>query len=405
MKGFLAREESINAPNALITIFDAVDAFDDTIISPNLGPINYDKLRHSKPTSGMVESSTGTFTFKPGKKILPRTVKMTVFAEDGDKEVEIPKTLITDDGYGNLSAAPGVLTAATVDYANGKVTWTFGKVTVDGKEYTPTKVKVEVCIDQTGDASNAGTRTHIKGKQVGYLVSTTPELLTYEQNIIENVSVSKTLGSDMSVYLSERLAELYTVRINTMMAEAIDDYKDEDTITINFSGVSFDNTRSYSDFFYNKLSEASLAAKEKVYRLGEPNVILAGNKGIIPFRKLQQIGVYTKVKSSNVVGLVGYLDDVTPVLQSDVIKENAEAANPEDENAKGEGVFYMGYKSTDGSVAPLLDVIYLPLTTTPNVGNFANPVQTSGGYYYAESVYPLYKNAIQRCRVLGFTKY
>jgi len=408
MAGFLCREESINAPNALVTIFDAVDAFDDEIISPNLGPINYSKLRNSKPISGKVTSSTGTYTFNPGKKILAHTVKMKIFgtAAGSTAEVEIPKVSIVDDGYGNLMARTDVMTAGAVDYANGIVTWTLeSTITVDTVVYTPTKVLVEVCIDMTGDAASAGTRVHIKGKQVGFLVSTAPELLTYEQNLIENISVTKTLGSDMSVYLSERLAELYTIRINTMMAEAIDNYNDEDTIVINFSSVSFDNTRSYSDYFYNQLSEAMLTAKEKVYRLGEPNVILAGNKGIIPFRKLGQIGVFTKVKSSHVVGLVGYLDDVTPVLQSDVIKEDANAVNPEAGAPAGEGIFYMGYKSTDGSVAPLLRVIYLPLTTTPNVGNFANPVQTSGGYYFAESVYTLYKNALQRCQVFGMSKY
>jgi hypothetical protein len=416
--GFTCREESINAPNALVTIFDAVDAFDDEIISPNLGPVNYGKLRKSQPTSGMVTSSDGTYTFTPGKRILAKTVKMTVFgtAAGSTEEVEVPKIAIFDDGFGNLMAAPGVISAGAVDYANGTITWTLeSTITVGTVVYTPTKVKVDVCIDMTGDPASAGTRTHIKGKNVGFLVSTTPELLTYEQNLIENVSVTKTLGGDMSVYLSERLAELYTIRINTSIAEAFDNYEDNDTITINFSTVNFDNTRSYSDYFYNKVSEASLAAKEKVYRLGEPNVILAGNKGIIPFRKLGQIGVFTKVKSTHVVGLVGYLDDVTPVLQSDVIKEDATLANPANIPASGdnpgvtytpgEGIFYMGYKSTDGSVAPLLRVIYLPLTTTPNVGNFANPVQTTGGYYYAENVYPLYKKAIQRVQVFGFSEY
>lgn len=408
MAGFLCREESIKAPNALVSIFDALDAFDDEVISPNLGSINYSKLRNSKPISGKVASADGTYTFTPGKKILSRTVKITLKGNvQGETEViDIPEITIVDDGYGNLLARPGVLTAGAVNYATGTVTWTLAAtVTVDGTIYEPQEVYVEVCIDMSGDAASEGTRVHIKGKQVGFLVSTAPELLTYEQNLIENLSVSKTLGSDMSVYLSERLAELYTIRINTMMAEAIDNYVDEDTFTINFSSVSFDNTRSYSDYFYNQLSEAMLLAKEKVYRLGEPNVILAGNKGIIPFRKLGQIGVFTKVKSSHVVGLVGYLDDVTPVLQSDVIREDAEAVNPEAGGPAGEGIFYLGYKSTDGTVAPLLRVIYLPLTTTPNVGNFANPVQNSGGYYYAESVYPLYKNAIQRCQVFGMSKY
>jgi hypothetical protein len=407
ISGFFCREESINAPNALVTIFDAVDAFDDEIISPNLGPVNTAKLRKSKPVSGEVASSTGTYTFNPGKKIIARTVRMTVFGTnpDGD-EVEIPKSTIMDDGYGNLLAAPGVLTSGTVDYANGKIDWVLAAtITVDSVAYTVTKVSVEVCIDMTADPANAGTRTHIKGKNVGFLVSTAPELLTYEQNLIENISVSKTLGSDITVYLSERLAELYTIRINTMIVEAIENNYEGATSVINFSSVSFDNTRSYSDYFYNQLSEVMLEAKEKVYRLGEPNVILAGNKGIIPFRKLGQIGVFTKVKSSNVVGLVGYLDDVTPVVQSDVVVEDATAVNPEEGGPAGEGIFYLGYKSTDGSVAPLLRVIYLPLTTTPNVGNFANPVQTSGGYYYAESVYPLYKQAIHRVQVFGMSKY
>lgn len=408
MAGFLCREEAINAPNALVTIFDSYDAFDDTIISPNLGPINYNKLRNSKPISDLIASSTGTYTFTPGKRILAKSVKMILVgtATGVTGEVEIPKTTIVDDGLGNLLAGPGVLTAGAVDYANGTVTWTTAaKVTVDTVEYTVTKTKIEVCIDMTGDAASAGTRTHIKGKQVGFLVSTAPELLTYESNLVENISVSKTLGSDMQVYLSERLAELYTVRINTMIAEGIENNYEGDTKVINFDSVSYDNTRSYSDYFNNKIIEYGQAAKEKVYRLGTPNVILAGLKGSIPFLKLTSIGVFTRVKSSNVNGLIGYLDDVTPVLTSDVIAEDPAAVNPEQGGTNGEGIFYMGFKSTDGTVAPLLRVIYLPLTTTPNVGNFNNPVQTSGGYYFAESVYPLYKEALQRVQVFGMSKY
>lgn len=406
--GFFCREESINAPNALVSIFDALDAFDDTIISPNLGPVNYDKLRNSKPITGYIQGTNHTYTFTPGKKILGHTVRMKVFGTSATQAevAEIPNCVIMDDGYGNLCAAPGFLAGGMVDYANGIISWSTGAtVNFGGVEWTVDGFQVEVCIDMTGDPASAGTRTHIKGKTVGFLVSTTPELLTYEANLIENVSVSKTLGSDMQVYLSERLAELYTIRINTMVAEAIDNNYDGDTLEINFSGVSFDNTRSYSDYFNNKLIEYGQVAKEKVYRLGTPNVILAGLKGSIPFLKLTSIGVFTRVKSSNIVGLIGYVDDVTPVVTSDVIKEDPEAVNPEDEHAPGEGIFYMGYKSTDGSVAPLLRVIYLPLTTTPNVGNFANPVQVSGGYYYAESMYPLYKIALQRVRVFGMSKY
>jgi hypothetical protein len=410
MAGFLCREESINAPNALVSIFDAYDAFDDTIISPNLGPVDTSKLRNSKPMSGVLQVSSTGYTFVPGKKIIPKSVKVTIFgtAAGSTTVVEIPGAQMVDNGYGMLMAIPGVgLTASNVDYANGAVTWTIGgtTITVDTVVYTMTELKVEVCIDMTGDAASAGTRTHIKGKTVGFLVSTNPELLTYEANLIENISVSKTLGSDMQVYLSERLAELYTIRINTMIAEGIDKNYEGDTLIINFDSVSFDNTRSYSDYFNNKLIEYGQAAKEKVYRLGTPNVILAGLKGSIPFLKLTSIGVFTRVKSANVVGLIGYLDDVTPVLTSDVIEEDPNAVNPEQGGTNGEGIFYFGFKSTDGMVAPLLRVIYLPLTTTPNVGRFDNPVQVTGGYYYAESVYPLYKQALQRVQVFGMSKY
>lgn len=420
MAGFFCREESINAPNALVTIFDALDAFDDTIISPNLGTVNYSKLRKGKPVSGELAVSGPNYTFSPGKKIQGKSVKITFIGTTGGKTVAIPDLAIYDDGYGNLLAPAGMLLSgvvpnsepavnyapSTVDYANGVVSWAINTdLTWKGVTYVITKVKIDASIDMTGDAASAGTRTHIKGKSVGFLVSTEPELLTYEANLIENVSVSKTLGSDMQVYLSERLAELYTIRINTMIAEAIDKNYVGETLVVNFSDVSFDNTRSYSDFFNNKLIEYGQKAKEKVYRLGTPNVILAGLKGSIPFLKLTSIGVFTRVKNSNINGLIGYLDDVTPVLTSDAVVEDAAAANPTEGGPAGEGIFYMSYKSTDGTVAPLLRVIYLPLTTTPNVGNFANPVQVSGGYYFAENVYPLYAQAIQRVQVFGASKY
>lgn len=407
--GFLCREESINAPNALVTIFDTLDAFDDTIISPNLGPVNYGKLRRSQPKTAQLDVADKSYTFVPGKKIVGKSVRISAFGTaGGSKVVKVPQFILTDDGYGHLLAPAGFLASGNVDYTEGKVNWELAasaKATVNGVEYTITKFQIEVSIDMTGDPDSKGTRTHVKGKSVGFLVSTTPELLTYEANLIENISVSRTLGADMQVYLSERLAELYTIRINTMIAEAIDREYTGETLEINFSGVSFDNTRSYSDYFNNKLIEYGQIAKEKVYRLGTPNVILTGLKGSMPFLKLTSIGVFTRVKSSNIVGLIGYLDDVTPVITSDAIVENADAVNPEDANMPGEGIFYMGYKSADGAVAPLLRVIYLPLTTTPNVGNFADPVQVSGGYYYAENVYPLYPAALQRVRVFGGAKY
>lgn len=420
MAGFFCREESINAPNALVTVFDALDVFDDTVISPNLGPIAYNKLRKSKPVATELAVAGPSYTFNPGKKIHGKSVKITFIGTTGGKTVAIPDLAVYDDGYGNLLAPAGLLLTgvipasspeasyapSTVNYAEGIVSWAINtNFTWKGVAYVITKINVAVQVDMTGDASTAGTRTHIKGKSVGFLVSVEPELLTYEANLIENVSVSKTLGSDMQVYLSERLAELYTVRINTMIAEAIDKNYVGETLVVNFSDVSFDNTRSYSDFFNNKLIEYGQKAKEKVYRLGTPNVILAGLKGSIPFLKLTSIGVFTRVKNSNINGLIGYLDDVTPVLTSDSIVENVDAVNPTEGGPAGEGIFYMSYKSTDGTVAPLLRVIYLPLTTTPNVGNFANPVQVSGGYYYAENVYPLYAQAIQRVQVFGASKY
>lgn len=420
MAGFLCREESINAPNALVNIFDAYDAFDDTIISPNLGRVNVNKLRDGRPVSAVQSVTPGTalsYTIAGGK-VIPGSLRVRLTTVTGTKDSASVTVNVDDiiqggitliDQLGSILAAPGLLTAGTIDYATGAVSLNVVAATLATMlsldTVTGLDVVIEACIDMTRDAASTGVRTHIKGKTVGFLVTTAPELLTYEANLIENISVSKTLGSDMQVYLSERLAELYTIRINTMIAEAIDNNYEGDTKVINFSTVSFDNTRSYSDYFYNKIIEIGQAAKEKVYRLGNPNVVLTGLKGLIPFLKLTSIGVFTRVKSSNVVGLNGYLDDVTPVLSTDIIKEDPNAVNPQQGGENGEGIFYFGFKSSDGTVAPLLRVIYLPLTTTPNVGNFDNPVQVSGGYYYAEACYTLYKEALQRVQVFGFSKY
>lgn len=47
---------------------------------------------------------------------------------------------------------------------------------------------------------------------------------------------------------------------------------------------------------------------------------------------------------------------------------------------------YAIHKTADGQMSPLVRGIYLPLTDTPTIGNYENPVQAASGVFYQEGV-------------------
>ena len=47
-------------------------------------------------------------------------------------------------------------------------------------------------------------------------------------------------------------------------------------------------------------------------------------------------------------------------------------------------------------MAPLARGIFMPLTDTPTVGNYANPTQMAAGIYYQEGIKTLANELVQR---------
>lgn len=376
--GFFCKEVSINQANALVNHFDTLDILEDQIISPNLGAPAKNLLKRAdikaKVTVAALEVSLNT-----GKAILPKSLRIGVYTA-GD----VLLGTITDDGV-DLVAKPGLVEDATVSFTAGTIEITF-----------PTgSTAAYVNISGNSDASplsgaTAGARNHIKGKMVGFIVLTAPELLTYESNIIQSVAVSRSLNVDMDVFLAEKLAELFTIKINQDVALALKSGYEGDTKAITFAGHSWDNVRSYSDYFYNQMTEVGEALIAKAYRGATMNVILVGKKAALPFLKLAQNGTFKKVVNPHMVGLIGYLDDTIPVIRTDDIDDN-------------EG--YASHKSDDGEIAALLRAIFLPLTSTPEVGNFDNPTQVVGGIYYQEVITTLYPQMVQRFTVASESTY
>ena len=57
---------------------------------------------------------------------------------------------------------------------------------------------------------------------------------------------------------------------------------------------------------------------------------------------------------------------------------------------------YAIHKTPDGQMAPLARGIFMPLTDTPTVGNYANPTQMAAGIYYQEGIKTLANELVQR---------
>ena len=104
------------------------------------------------------------------------------------------------------------------------------------------------------------------------------------------------------------------------------------------------------------------------------------------------IGKWEKnTKMTYINDLLGWYNGI-PVLRSTDVNE-----------AAGEGTFYAIHKTADGQMAPLARGIYMPLTDTPTIGNYANPTQMAAGIYYQEGTRYMAPELVQKVTFkLGF---
>ena len=382
--GIISVERTMDQPNGIFYWQDVLGVTDMRPVSPNLGPdiLDFDvmgKLEHN-----VTVTNNAAYTTLLGRKIIPGSIRIKI-------TTTTEKFELIDNGQGTLVAPPNRITAATINYLNGRIDFTLvAALTMDPKESILVVGKEDTL--GTPSMANGASNGRVGAKRVlakfeQLSIPTVPDSLILEYNIATVAGVKKATNTDPAQFLFNQLRSLYTKSINKNMVNVLEEgYKgnvmtDLDLSEATLNGKFYDY-QSRLDMFdaYQTNVESTLAAK--AVKGCSITFYVAGLQASNQFQKSKKWTKNTKLSYVN--DLLGWYDGI-PVLRSTDIVE-----------AAGEGTFYAGHKTPGGEMAPLARGMFLPLTETPIVGNYSNPTQMTGGLYYQEGVRNLAPELVQK---------
>jgi hypothetical protein len=368
--GFLAIERDQDQPTVLLYYADTLGVTDNRIVLPNIGKENLNNINARFKTSAPLSASSAAQSITTGKKLIPGTVVLRlVHAADPANFVEIK-----DDRKGNLLAPAGVLSVGYVDYtAAGKIEFTIN--TDNWQIAAGDSFSLIAYEDVPGTPDWNGTapaNNRFKLDQKHIEVTAEPDMLTIESNLMNMATMQKALGVNPQDLGGAKLVEIYTKLINQKLVHCITDNYEGNVVDFDISGdvEHFLDYDSGLKSFAGRLVDVDTALAKKSVKGCFATAYLVGTKTADYFRKLKQIGAFVDNTDSTYINdLVGYYNGI-PVLRHTDIEENAG---------------YAIHKTADGQLAPCIRGIYLPLTNTPTIGNYQNPVQIAQSVYYQES--------------------
>ena len=386
--GFMSIERDFEQPTGLFYWFDVLGVTDMRQVVPNLGVDNYQDIQSMGGFSDeiTVADSQTSYSFVTGRKIIPSTVRIKITTATESYE-------LIDNGQGEFMSVAGKITTSKINYMNGTIDFTLGaalssatdKIVLVGKEDvtgTPS------CQDGATNTRSNDKRFTAKMQQLG--LTTVPDMLVAEYNIASLGALKKATNSDMATFLFTKLRELYTKMINYKLISTLEEnYKGNVMSDLDLSASAitgqFYDYRSRVDLFDAYLINVESTLATKAVKGVTTTAYVAGNMASNQFQKGGMIGRWEKnTKCTYINDLIGWYNGI-PVLRSTDIKENS-----------GEGTFYAIHKTADGQMAPLARGIYMPLTDTPTIGNYANPTQMAAGIYYQEGTRMMAPELVQK---------
>lgn len=384
--GFMSIERDFDQPNGLFYWYDFLGISNLKNIIPNLGPDQIDSVQTlGSFTSNITVSATATYSQLIGRKLIPGSLRVKVKTATETFE-------LIDNGQGEFMSVAGKLASSSIKYLNGMVDFVLGSaltgdadtesILIVGKEDTTGTP----CNTNGADNSHANDKRFVaQMKQI--MLNTVPDVLFAEYNIATLGAVKKATGSDMATFLFNKLRELYTKAINYRLVNTLeqgyvgDTMSDLDLTNATLTGVFMDY-QSRLDLFDNYLIDVESAIATKAVKGIHTTAYLAGNRAANQFQKGHKFEANTKASYIN--DLLGWYRGLPVLRSTDVHEED------------GEGTFYAICKTPDGQMAPLARGIYMPLTDTPTVGNYANPTQMVSGIYYQEGIRYMAPELVQK---------
>lgn len=386
--GFMSIERDFEQPTGLFYWFDVLGVTDMRNVIPNLGRDNYQDIQSMggfEDNITVVDAQTA-YTFVTGRKIIPSTVRVKI-------TTATEKFELIDNGQGEFMAVAGKIATSSINYMNGKIEFELGAALTAATDTIVLVGKEDVtgtpsCTNGADNRHANDKRFTAKMQQLG--LTTVPDMLVAEYNIASLGALKKATNSDMATFLFTKLRELYTKMINYKLVSTLEEnYTGDvmDTLDLSQSAMTgqFYDYRSRVDLFDAYLINVESALATKAVKGVTTTAYVAGNAAANQFQKGGMIGRWEKnTKSTYINDLLGWYNGI-PVLRSTDIKE-----------AEGEGTFYAIHKTADGQMAPLARGIYMPLTDTPTIGNYANPTQMAAGIYYQEGTRMMAPELVQK---------
>jgi hypothetical protein len=378
--GMFAVEKTMEQPNASLPYFNTYGVKTGQLITPNLGVSKTltesdgyiresSTVTKANMANAVVANTAGTGEYTIGKiPVVPGSIKITL-------TYDATSVTITDDGSGNLIAAPGVLSAGTVDYGldDNIPSISFTSATAAAAT-SNTDIVLEFVQDQPKELNEK-----IKGELEYYVAKTAPIIVPYEVNQVANLSAKKALGINMRQMTLDQVTDEYTKIINKKVVDQIAlsaNLKNEAVLDLSNYTVATSDYRTYLESFMAQLKMVDTAMAKKTEKAVKITAYLVSlNLGDI-FRQLDMVTSkwVPNEDISYVDDVVGYYNKI-PVVRSKWVEDSGS-------NFQG----YAIHKTKEGHLAPLMRGIFLPLTNMDEVGSFNNPLLKSGGIFSYEGV-------------------
>jgi len=362
--GFLAIERDLEQPEALLSYYDLLGVTDNRNVQPNIGYGNVDNLGIPQEVEGTFAAGVATIAF--GEKLIPGSIKVTYTTAGGQK------VKIMDDANGNFLALPGIVaaTGSSINYQTGAVTVALADTTV-AVAFLAQAAK-DVAGDPITGQANTSFINRFKLERKYYMAKALPSLLIGETDLMTLAGSDKALGDDVVALMGAKLTEVYLRVTNKNLVDVIvkNDISTPYVIDMAGAAAKFLDYGSRLDFFVAELVNVDTELAKQSAVGVRATAYVGGTEVCNWFRKLKGRGFEDNLDSTFIDDMVGTYNGI-PVLRQSTLDPRTG---------------YAIHKTKDGQLAPSIRGIFLPLTSTPIVGNYMNPVQQANGLYYQESI-------------------
>ena len=377
--GFLSIERDMDQGEALLKYLDLIGVTDGRRVLPNIGSEDLQDTGSKQKHSVKIEDPQEEIQFSPAVKIIPGSVHIIIKVAATDKEYHIH-----DNKKGKLWADAGVLSSGEVNYSQGTITFTPALTDLAADDVVDFVYVADLVGMNTADKNNRFTL-----KEGYYRMRTVLDSLIGEGNIATFAGTARSMGMDPAELLGAKLTELYVKYINARQVHAIVDNYVGDTVEMDEGSwkSQWHIYESQLSAFKAGLEDVDLALGKKAVKGCAATAYVVGINVASYFKKLSIINGFTKATDQNYINdLIGTTDSGIPVLLHTDIDPN-------------EG--YAVCKTSDGTLAPVLRGIFLPLSDTPGVGNFADPTQYAQGVYFQEGNELIVPELVQKFKLIS----